>query len=182
MCLALIVTVRWKREDLCKLTFNWYCDFSTAFDLDRFKSSVRLYTCSSSTLLSSPCLYSDSSSSCWKVPYYRAGCSAAPHSDVWTDSHTLPPSLPPSLPASLPHSLTLHPSDTHIHTHSSNYGNQQADPISVSCLLSPGGWLPDHLTLHNLIWQGVTPRLLTPPAACVCVCAYSSMCKCVGPH
>lgn len=90
--------------------------------------------------------------------------------------------LTPCLPPSLTHSLTLHPSDTHIHTHSSNYGNQQADPISVSCLLSPGGWLPDHLTLHNLIWQGVTPRLLTPPAARVCVCAYSSMCKCVGPH
>lgn len=44
---------------------------------------------------------------------------------------------------------------THTHTHactpSSNYGNQQADPISVSCFLSPWGWLPDHLTLHNLI-------------------------------
>lgn len=80
---------------------------------------------------------------------------------------------------SLPHQMHRH---THkpSHTHSSNYGNQQADPISVSCLLSPRGWLPDHLTLHNLI---CIDRVWHPDfwpyqqLVCVYVFVHVSMCE-----
>lgn len=76
--------------------------------------------------------------------------------------------------------LSVRHVQTHIHTHSSNYGNQQADPISVSCLLSPGGWLPDHLTLHNLICNDrVWHPDFWPYQQLVCVCLNMRVWLCV---
>lgn len=73
-------------------------------------------------------------------------------------------------PFSLTHTYTL--------THSSNYSNQQADPISVSCLLSPRGWLPDHLTLHNLICNDrVWHPDFWPYQQLVCVYVFVCMCE-----
>lgn len=80
-----------------------------------------------------------------------------------------------------PSSLSQSHAHIYTHTHRSNYGNQQADPISVSCLLSPGGWLPDHLTLHNLICNDRVWHLDFWPyqqlvCMCVCVCVYVHVC------
>lgn len=85
--------------------------------------------------------------------------------------------------SSLSLSFTQTPTHKHLHihayTHSSNYGNQQADPISVSCLLSPRGWLPDHLTLHNLICNDrVWHPDFWPYQLLVCVFVFVHMCMC----
>lgn len=86
-----------------------------------------------------------------------------------------------SLPPAVRHVHTHTHKHTHTRTHSSNYGNQQADPISVSCLLSPRGWLPDHLTLHNLIcndrvWHPDFWPYQQLVCGCVRVCSSVSVC------
>lgn len=88
-------------------------------------------------------------------PYSQRGAvcpkAAVPYLGFHRPSFCLENTLPFPVYLSYSHRHPFTFTLSHVHTHSSNYGNQQADPISVSCLLCPRGWLPDHLTLHNLI-------------------------------